>query len=110
MSPQKTSINATGMNRRAMERLLFLNVHAPGVPRVTLRTRAPAANPAVRKSCKECLHCFNLLPKEPSMTLDRIPLSEFADRRSQLRAALKKSTGLIFAGEHDSHGDAPYRP
>src|SRR5262245_28882174 len=46
------------------------------------------------------------------MSIDRIPLSEFADRRAKLRAALKKSVGLVFAGDHDPHGDASggFRP
>lgn len=44
------------------------------------------------------------------MSTQSMPQSEFADRRSRLRAALKKSIGVIFAGEHDPHADAPYRP
>lgn len=36
--------------------------------------------------------------------------AEYAARREKLRRALKSSLGLIFAGEHDSHGDAPYQP
>src|SRR6185503_18675297 len=43
----------------------------------------------------------------PSLT---IPHSEFASRRDRLRRALKDSVGLVFAGDHDGHGDAPYRP
>ena len=44
------------------------------------------------------------------MQLDQIPLSDFAQRRMRLRAALKNAAGLIFAGEHDSHSDGLYRP
>ncbi len=43
------------------------------------------------------------------MPVDRIALSEFADRRSRLRTALKGAAGLVHAGDHDPHaGD--YRP
>lgn len=44
------------------------------------------------------------------MALDRHPLSEFADRRVRLRAVLKNSAGLVFAGDHDAHGSDAYRP
>ena len=44
------------------------------------------------------------------MALERISLKEFAQRRDRLRAALKKSVGLIFAGDYDAHSDHPYRP
>src|SRR6185503_17618502 len=43
-------------------------------------------------------------------TLESIPLSEFADRRARLLKSLKDAVGVVFAGEHDAHGDAPYRP
>ena len=43
-------------------------------------------------------------------TNDRIPLTEFASRRQSLRAALKDAVGLVFAGEGDAHGSAPFRP
>jgi Xaa-Pro aminopeptidase len=46
---------------------------------------------------------------EPGI-LDSIPLSELASRRARLRAALKDAVGLIFAGDHDAHDDAAYRP
>lgn len=39
-----------------------------------------------------------------------ISLSEYAARRSKLLTALKKSIGVVFAGEHDSHLPTPYRP
>lgn len=39
-----------------------------------------------------------------------IPLSEYAARRRKLLTALKKSIGVIYAGDHDSHLPAPYRP
>jgi Xaa-Pro aminopeptidase len=42
--------------------------------------------------------------------MDFIPLSEFAARRRKLRAALKDSVGLVFAGDHDAHSPAPFRP
>ena len=41
---------------------------------------------------------------------DRIELKEFADRRARLCAALKNAVGLLFAGDHDPHSDALYRP
>ncbi|MCI0364435.1 MAG: Xaa-Pro peptidase family protein [Phycisphaerales bacterium] len=44
------------------------------------------------------------------MANDRIPLREFAERRARLGAALKKSVGVVFAGDDESHGDALYRP
>lgn len=44
------------------------------------------------------------------MTNDRIQLKEFAERRARLGSALKKSVGVVFAGDDESHGDAPYRP
>lgn len=39
------------------------------------------------------------------MPLDSIPLTDFASRRSRLRAALKNSAGLIFSGSGDPHGE-----
>jgi len=39
-----------------------------------------------------------------------IPLNEFASRRKKLLTALKKSVGLVLAGDHDPHGEAPFRP
>jgi len=44
------------------------------------------------------------------MPVDVIAASEFAHRRARLLKALKGSVGLIFAGEYDVHGDAPFRP
>jgi Xaa-Pro aminopeptidase len=44
------------------------------------------------------------------MPIDHIPLDEFAARRTTLRASLKKSTGLLFAGDSDTHLDSAYRP
>src|SRR5438034_1194282 len=44
------------------------------------------------------------------MPLDSIPKSEFSARRQRLRASLKKSVGLILAGDDDPHADAPFRP
>lgn len=44
------------------------------------------------------------------MAIERIPLTEFAERRRRLLKALNGAIGLVFAGEHDSHSDAPYRP
>lgn len=46
----------------------------------------------------------------PAAALDSIPLSEFATRRTALFKALRGAAGLVFAGEHDGHGDAPFRP
>jgi Xaa-Pro aminopeptidase len=43
-------------------------------------------------------------------TIDRIPLSEHAERRGELRAALKDAIGLVFAGEADAHASEPFRP
>ncbi len=43
-------------------------------------------------------------------TANSIPLSEFAERRGRLLKTLKNAVGLVFAGEFDSHGDAPFRP
>lgn len=42
--------------------------------------------------------------------IDSIPLAEFAARRAALLKSLKNSVGLLFAGEHDSHSDSPFRP
>lgn len=39
-----------------------------------------------------------------------IPTDEFTARRDALRAKLGSSVGLIFAGDYDSHADAPFRP
>jgi Xaa-Pro aminopeptidase len=39
-----------------------------------------------------------------------MPQFEFSQRRTRLRAALKRSAGMVFAGEDASHGDAAYRP
>jgi Xaa-Pro aminopeptidase len=39
-----------------------------------------------------------------------IPLSEFASRRERLLASLRNAVGLVFAGDHDPHSDAPFRP
>jgi hypothetical protein len=44
------------------------------------------------------------------MPVDCIAPSEFAQRRARLRKLLKNSVGLIFAGEYDTHSDAPFRP
>ncbi len=44
------------------------------------------------------------------MPADTLPLSEFIDRRRRLRRSLKSAVGLLFAGQQDSHDDAPYRP
>jgi Xaa-Pro aminopeptidase len=44
------------------------------------------------------------------MATDSIPLSEYAERRARLRDTLKKSAGLVFAGDDASHGDGPWRP
>jgi Xaa-Pro aminopeptidase len=44
------------------------------------------------------------------MPVDVIAASEFAQRRARLRKNLKNSVGLIFAGEYDTHSDAPFRP
>jgi Xaa-Pro aminopeptidase len=41
---------------------------------------------------------------------ERIELKEFAGRRSRLRAALKNAVALLFAGDHDAHSDAIFRP
>src|SRR5262245_29885918 len=43
-------------------------------------------------------------------TIESIPLSEFADRRTRLLKGLKNAVGLVFAGEHYAHSDSPYRP
>src|SRR5436853_4755870 len=56
------------------------------------------------------VHSGQNLEMNMATAVDRIPQSEFASRRAQLRAALKKSIGLIFAGEAEGHGDSPYRP
>lgn len=45
---------------------------------------------------------------EASKNSPSIPQSELAKRRKALRTKLKKSVGLIFAGEHESEGH--YRP
>jgi hypothetical protein len=39
---------------------------------------------------------------------DSIALSEFASRRLRLRAALKHSVGLVFAGDHDNTATRPF--
>jgi Xaa-Pro aminopeptidase len=39
-----------------------------------------------------------------------IPLTEYAARRKRLLTALKKSTGIIFAGDQDAHLPEDYRP
>ncbi len=39
-----------------------------------------------------------------------IPHTEYAARRKKLRTALKKSIGVIFAGEHNAHLPEAYRP
>lgn len=43
-------------------------------------------------------------------TKPAMPQKEFSSRRARLRTALKRSVGLVFAGEYDGHADAPYRP
>ena len=43
-------------------------------------------------------------------TPHEIHLSEFAQRRAQMRRAMKHAAGLVFAGEYDTHSDSPYRP
>lgn len=45
------------------------------------------------------------MTKSPSIAHD-----EFAARRKKLRTTLKKSIGVIFAGEDDSDGEAAFRP
>lgn len=45
------------------------------------------------------------MTKRPSISLD-----EFAGRRKKLGTALKKSVGIIFAGDGDPHGEAAFRP
>src|SRR5688572_21279490 len=45
-----------------------------------------------------------------SRPMESMPLSEFADRRERLLKTLKVAVGLLFAGDHDSHSDAPFRP
>lgn len=45
-----------------------------------------------------------------SKQLDSILHSEFADRRERLLKTLKNPVGLLFAGDHDAHSDAPFRP
>ncbi|MCP3904600.1 MAG: aminopeptidase P family protein [Planctomycetes bacterium] len=44
------------------------------------------------------------------MSDPRIAHSEFASRRAKLGTALKKSIGVLFAGEHDPESLADYRP
>lgn len=44
------------------------------------------------------------------MPIDRIPLNEFASRRTKLLAALKAGVALVFAGSHDPDSDTPFRP
>ncbi len=39
-----------------------------------------------------------------------IPRSEYAARRTRLRGWLRKSIGVLFAGDHDPHGSSVYRP
>ncbi len=44
------------------------------------------------------------------MGVDRIPLAEYASRRKKVLASLKGAVGMLFAGEHDPHGDTRFRP
>ena len=39
-----------------------------------------------------------------------IPRSEYAARRTRLRGSLRKSIGVLFAGDHDPHDSTVYRP
>jgi Xaa-Pro aminopeptidase len=45
------------------------------------------------------------MTKPPAITLD-----EYAARRNKVLAALKKSVGVIVAGDDDAHGEGAYRP
>ncbi len=44
------------------------------------------------------------------MSLPTIPLAEFATRRQKLRTGLRKSVGLVFAGDHADHLHGNFRP
>lgn len=41
---------------------------------------------------------------------ERIPVAELASRRDRVLKTLKNAVGLVLAGDHDPHGDGPYRP